>query len=698
MSARNYRGIDLFRIAAAFLVVAIHTSPLASYSETADFILTREIARTAVPFFFMTTGFFVLGDFRRTKAFLKKTALIYAACVALYLPVNVYAGRLDGLTLGGLFTQLFFEGTFYHLWYLPAALLGVLLASFLLDRLGLKGALAAAAALYCAGLLGDSYYGLISNVPPLKAAVNAAISVTGYTRNGIFFAPLFLLLGHRIKISAAPRPTFSAAALAVSGALLIAEGLVLRHFSLQYHDSMYVFLPVVMYFLFALLSAVRGKCPGWAANFSLLVYVLHPAVIIAVRGAARILGLWEMLVENSVGHYAAVCAATGLISALLLLISRRFTAKASPFSRAYVEVDTAAYRRNARALMSLLPPGCRLMAVLKSNAYGLGAEQAVQALRAEGVENWAVATASEGAALRKYGALGTILVLGRTPSSDIGVLTRYRLTQTVVSLEYARELSSMRLRVDVHIKVDTGMHRLGIAWTDIDAMDAVFSLPHLRVTGMFTHFSSADSAENSAADFTRGQAERFFAAASALRERGHDTGELHMQSSYGLLNYPDERCTLVRAGIALCGVKSSRSDLTERWPGLEPVLSLRARVSEVRDIPAGEGAGYDLAFRAERPTVLAAVPIGYADGIFRCLQGGYALINGHRAPVAGRICMDQLLIDVTECGSVCPGDTVTFIGRDGGLEITAEELAQRSGTITNELFSRLGPRLPRVWR
>ena len=185
MSARNYRGIDLFRIAAAFLVVAIHTSPLASYSETADFILTREIARTAVPFFFMTTGFFVLGDLRRTKAFLKKTALIYAACVALYLPVNVYAGRLDGLTLGGLFTQLFFEGTFYHLWYLPAALLGVLLASFLLDRLGLKGALAAAAALYCAGLLGDSYYGLISNVPPLKAAVNAAIDCYNNELKGV---------------------------------------------------------------------------------------------------------------------------------------------------------------------------------------------------------------------------------------------------------------------------------------------------------------------------------------------------------------------------------------------------------------------------------------------------------------------------------------------------------------------------------
>ena len=128
MSARRYRGIDLFRIAAALLVVAIHTSPLASYSATADFILTREIARTAVPFFFMASGFFVLGDARRTRAFLKKSSIIYLACIALYLPINVYAGRLKELTLGGLFTQLFFEGTFYHLWYLPAAILGAALS------------------------------------------------------------------------------------------------------------------------------------------------------------------------------------------------------------------------------------------------------------------------------------------------------------------------------------------------------------------------------------------------------------------------------------------------------------------------------------------------------------------------------------------------------------------------------------------
>ena len=228
MSARRYRGIDLFRIAAALLVVAIHTSPLASYSATADFILTREIARTAVPFFFMASGFFVLGDARRTRAFLKKSSIIYLACIALYLPINVYAGHLKELTLGGLFTQLFFEGTFYHLWYLPAAILGAALSSFLLEKLGQRGALAAAAALYAFGLLGDSYYGLAAGVPALRAVLDAVIAVTGYTRSGLFFAPLFMLLGHGLRTAKPPRRSVCAAARAGTRSQQIAQGGVQR--------------------------------------------------------------------------------------------------------------------------------------------------------------------------------------------------------------------------------------------------------------------------------------------------------------------------------------------------------------------------------------------------------------------------------------------------------------------------------------
>lgn len=694
---RDYRGIDLFRIAAAFLVVAIHTSPLASYSATADFILTREIARVAVPFFFMTTGFFVLGSRERTISFLKKTAVIYALSVLLYLPVNVYAGHLDGLTIAGLFTQLFFEGTFYHLWYLPAALLGVPIASLLLKKLGARAALAISALLYCAGLLGDSYYGLIDGVPGIGPFYDALLSIMGHARNGLFYAPVFLLLGSRLR-DRRPGGKFSAAGLILSGALLIGEGLALRSMELQLHDSMYIFLPAVMYFLFELLSSIRGSCPRWAANFSLLVYILHPAIIIVVRGAARLLGLWGPLVENSIGYYLAVCALSALSSAAILpLFGLLFFPRQGPRSRAWLELDSSALRHNYRALSELLPPAGRLMCVLKADAYGLGAKGAVPALSAEGASLWAAATAEEGKMLRKYGAKGLILILGRTPVSDIAVLRRYRLTQTVVSLEYARELASARRRVDVQIKLDTGMHRLGIDWMDIDSIDAVFSTPFLRVTGMYTHLASSENLNPSDADFTREQSERFFAAAETLRSRGRDVGMLHTQSSYGLLNYPELRCDCARTGIALCGVKSSEGDSTARWPGLRPVLSLRARVAEVRTVPPGEGVGYDRAYVTRRETRLAAIPAGYADGIFRTANGAHALVNGKAAPIAGRICMDQLLLDITDCGEVRPGDIVTFIGRDGSAAISAEELASQCGTITNELFSRLGSRLPRIW-
>ena len=250
-TARKLVGIEYFRVAAAFLVVAIHCSPLLTYSETADFIFTRVLARAAVPFFFMVTGYFVIGKPEKTRKFLKKTGVIYLASILLYLPLNLYAGNFNGLTPGAALTQLLFEGTFYHLWYLPAALLGVLAASLLARS---RAGLGIAGALYLLGLLGDSYWGLVSGVPVVSDVYNVIFSVAGYTRNGLFFAPLFLLLGAAMRGDRLPGKGVSAAGLAAAFALMLAEALLLRRLGWQRHDSsMYVFLPAVMYFLFALL-------------------------------------------------------------------------------------------------------------------------------------------------------------------------------------------------------------------------------------------------------------------------------------------------------------------------------------------------------------------------------------------------------------------------------------------------------------
>ena len=701
-SSRTYKGIEIFRVVAAFLVVAIHTSPLAGYSGTADFVFTRVIARVAVPFFFMVTGYFVLSKGTGVRRFLKKTAIIYAASAALYLPINVYAGHLQGWGLLDLVQQVFFEGTFYHLWYLPAALLGAWLTSLLMRRTSRGVCAAIVTALYVLGLLGDSYWGLIEGVPGVSSAYNALFALMGYTRNGLFFAPMFMFLGAEMRMAKRRGVGFEAAGLVLSFALMLAEALNARAQGWQRHDSMYVLLPFVMYFLFALLSRVKGSVRLLLGSFSLLVYVLHPAVIIVVRGAARFLGLWEILVENSLGHYVAVCIGSAAAAAVILWVWERIRRRdVSPTSRAWVEVDSATLLDNARRLEEFMPESTHLMAVLKADAYGHGAVRSALELNRIGVNAFAVACCAEGVELRRAGVRGLILILGYTDVNEWRTLARYRLTQCGVDAAYVHELSAAAKRtVSVHLKVDTGMHRLGESWEHVDDIAGCYSLPHVRVTGMFTHLCVSDSLSEGDVGFSNTQLEHFFSLAGELERRGINPGELHTQSSYGIVNYPDRRCAYGRAGVALYGVKSDEHDGVKAWPELAPALSLKARIGLVREVPAGDSVGYGREFVAERPSKLAVLPIGYGDGVFRCAMhgGAEALVRGVRCPIVARICMDQLCLDVTDVPGVTRGDVATFIGRDGAGQISCEEFAARCGTITNEVLSRLGKRLPKVWR
>lgn len=699
---RNYKGIEIFRVVAAFLVIAIHTSPLATYSQTADFIFTRVIARVAVPFFFMVTGFFVLSKGTDVRRFLKKTAIIYAASAALYLPINVYAGHLQSWDMIDLVQQVFFEGTFYHLWYLPAAILGAWLTWMLMRRLSSGACLAAAAVLYLLGLLGDSYWGLVENVPVISSVYNALFALMGYTRGGLFFAPIFMWLGAQLRYAKPRGAGFEIAGLIVSFALMLAEALNARAQGWQRHDSMYVLLPAVMYFLFALLSRWKGTVKMPLGSFSLLVYILHPAVIIVVRGAARVLGLWDIFVENSLGHYIAVCLGSAAASAVILWVWGRIRPqKVSDTSRAWVEIDSGALLDNARNLEGFMPESTHLMAVLKADAYGHGAVRSALELNKAGVNAFAVACCAEGVELRRAGVKGLILILGYTDVRDWRCLARYKLTQCGVDAQYVSELSAAtRGKVDVHLKIDTGMHRLGEAWEHTDEIARCFELPHIRVTGMFTHLCVSDSLSGSDVDFTEQQLERFFSLADELERRGLNPGALHTQSSYGIVNYPEGRCAYGRAGVALYGVKSDEHDGVKAWPDLQPVLSLRARIGLVRDVPAGDSVGYGREFIAGRSSKIAVLPIGYGDGVFRCAMHGGAevIVNGRRCPIVARICMDQLCLDVTDVPGVKRGDVATFIGRDGEEFISCEEFAAKCGTLTNEVLSRMGKRLPRVWR
>ena len=364
-------------------------------------------------------------------------------------------------------------------------------------------------------------------------------------------------------------------------------------------------------------------------------------------------------------------------------------------ARAWREVDLDAVARNAAWLQGRLGPGCRLMAVVKAQAYGHGAGPVALRLERQGVDAFAVACLEEGAALRRQGVAGLILILGHTPPEQARALARWRLTQCVADEAHGRALSAAGVPLEVHLALDTGMHRLGLPAEDGAAIARTWGLPNLRVTGTFSHLCVPDSPRPADAAFTRAQLARFYRAVAGMRAAGLEPGAVHIQASCGILKLPPQPCAFARAGIALYGVYSQEAERPPSDP-LRPALSLRARLAVLRTVPAGEGAGYGLAFRARRDTRLAVAAIGYADGLPRMLaqRGGAVLLHGRRCPMAGRMCMDQLLVDVTGVPQAAPGDVITLIGRDGGAEIRAEEVAGRCGTITNELLSRLGSRLP----
>ncbi len=349
---KNYAAIDNFRLVAALLIVAIHTAPLASFSETADFLVTYCFGRVGVPFFLMVSGFFVLAPYQRKMQparrklshrqsagdaagifsgsigrFLKKTTLLYVISTLLYLPLKIYSHNISD-SVGGWLKEIFFDGTFYHLWYLPAVILGCLLIMGLLYFCSPLAVSVIVFVLYVLGVLGDSYYNLISQVPFLKLVYEGLFTVSSYTRNGIFFAPLFLWMGvllanGKVRIS----KKTAGIGLFISLAGMLAEGFMSFQFQWQKHNSMYFLLIPVMFFLFELLLSMDCRGVEIARDLSMYVYILHPLCIVLVRGAADVLKMKESLVEQSLIHYLAVAILSVLLSLAVVgakMIYQRF--------------------------------------------------------------------------------------------------------------------------------------------------------------------------------------------------------------------------------------------------------------------------------------------------------------------------------------------------------------------------------------
>ena len=698
MSRERYdTGIDWLRLAAAILVIAIHTSPLADFNETGDFILTRVLARIAVPFFFITSGYFLLSRYhdsdRKLRHFLKKTGWIYGASILLYLPLNFRNGYFSqSQLLPELLKDLIFDGTLYHLWYLPASMLGMLIAWKLVEKLDFSKGLVMALLLYLVGLFGDSYYVVVEKLPLLKAFYDRLFELFDYTRNGLFFAPVFLILGgfiadERRKLSSVE----AGVGFLISLGLLLAEALILHRHGFQRHDSMYVFLLPAMYFLFHLILLWKGRRIPLLRPASLVVYLIHPLVIAAV---------WRFSSQNSLFHFGLVCLLSLLFSFAMAALWLRFSFK-KPHNpekdRAYIELNLANLTHNVSVLKAALPANAELMGVVKREAYGHGSYAVATHLEKTGVKAFAVATIDEGIALRRYGIRGEILILGFTDVRRAKELKTYRLTQTLIDFPYAEKLNRQKIPVSVHIAIDSGMHRLGLDTDDLEGVQKLFQMKHLHIQGIFTHLCCADSRKPEDISFTRKQIRSFYGLISQMETAGLPIPKIHLQSSYGLLNYPDLPCDYVRAGISLYGVFSSPDDRTLLQPKLRPVLALKAKVVLIREISRGETVGYGRTFRAERNSRIAILPIGYGDGLPRNLSGkAMVRICTHLLPVIGRICMDQLAIDLTGADDVSVGDTAILIDNAENSPLLAPNVAALSGSISNELLCRLGARLPVV--
>lgn len=365
--------------------------------------------------------------------------------------------------------------------------------------------------------------------------------------------------------------------------------------------------------------------------------------------------------------------------------------------RAWIELDSDNLRNNFEVLQRLVPETCRLMPALKANAYGHGAVLVARELNAAGAEAFCVAAVQEGVELRKGGIKGEILILGYTHPEDFCLLRKYRLIQTVLDAEYAKALNNFGYKLHVHIGIDTGMHRLGERYDNIENIINIFQYKNLVIDGMYTHLCVSDSMEQPYREYTKMQITAFDDAVESIKARGFKCQKLHVQSSYGVLNYSELRYDYARVGIALYGILSTQEDTEKCSVDLRHVMSVKARVSAVKNLKEGEAVGYGLQFVAPKNMKIAVLSIGFADGIPRCLScgKGNVIIAGRKVPIIGRICMDQMSVDVTDITDVCQNDIAVIIGKSGDAEISVGEIAKQADTISNEILSRLGGRLSR---
>lgn len=376
-----------------------------------------------------------------------------------------------------------------------------------------------------------------------------------------------------------------------------------------------------------------------------------------------------------------------------------------PHSRIYAKIDLDAVRHNAEVLHSLLKPDTKIMAVIKADGYGHGAEAVAQAVEhMPCLYGFAAATAEEALSLRRHGIKKPVLILGYVFPEHYPMLVQQEIRLCVFTLEMAVQISEAAAKAGrdalLHIKLDTGMSRIGIRALpeNVKLIAQIAALPHIVIEGIFTHFASADETDKTAADR---QLALFNQMLGLIKDAGITIPIRHCANSAAIISLPQAQMDLVRAGILLYGLWPSDAIFEEaqkRRIDLRPALELKSHIAYVKELEAGCSISYGGTYTTTKPEKIATIPIGYADGYPRSLSNkGCVLIHGRRAPIRGRICMDQFMADVTDIADARAGDLVTLAGVDGTQRISLEELGGLSGRFNYEFACGLGKRIPRIY-
>lgn len=374
--------------------------------------------------------------------------------------------------------------------------------------------------------------------------------------------------------------------------------------------------------------------------------------------------------------------------------------------RAWAEINLNNLEHNLSVLRHLVGKDCMVMSVLKADAYGHGSDMCAQICEKSGIEWFGVATIEEALALRKNGITKSILVFGFTPDAYIDMAAKNNITLSVFSLDYAIDISNavktLSSKIDVHIKIDTGLNRTGIECRKgnvgkaYEEVKAVYDLEGLNVTGMYTHFPAPDSKQPEDIEFTKNQFSVFKSLYTLLEDNGYDVGIKHCCSSTATLYYPEMHLDMVRVGMLQYGMCACEDDFKKY--DLKPVLALKSTVIMTKYVDAGETISYARTYKAAKPIRIAVVSIGYADGYLRVLSNkAEVIIKGHKVPVVGLVCMDYLMADITGYDDISQGDIVTVYGREGSEYVSINSIAQVMQGVNGEVTCTISKRVPRVY-